>query len=147
MLLNSHHLFKQNLIWRQLKYNKEKCSSRSWKMRENVSRHARKIKRNISYLGMNYIYTYYSVRSLLLMQRYMWVNEVSKLGDTWCLYSERHHGGAVISLFSLFIRFCWLPFPAKQQNSLRLLLLFFLLNWTIFIVKRLIPEITKCSQL
>lgn len=39
----------------QLKYNKKKCSSRSWKMRENVSECESKMKRNISYLGMNYI--------------------------------------------------------------------------------------------
>lgn len=55
----------------QLKYNKEKCSSRSWKMRENVLRHERKMKRNISYLGMNYIYVYYSLHSLLLTKRNM----------------------------------------------------------------------------
>lgn len=40
-------------------------------MRENVLRHERTMKRNISYLGMNYIYVYYSVHSLLLTKRNM----------------------------------------------------------------------------
>lgn len=46
----------------QLKYNKEKCSSRSWKMREDVSGCERKMKRNISYLGMNYFCIYVSAQ-------------------------------------------------------------------------------------
>lgn len=39
-------------------------------MREDVSRHERKM-RNISYLGMNYIYTNYSQHGLLLTESNM----------------------------------------------------------------------------
>lgn len=46
-------------------------------MREDVSRHERKMKRNISYLGMNYIYTNYSLHGLLLTESNMWVNGMS----------------------------------------------------------------------
>lgn len=59
----------------QLKYNKEKCSSRSWKMRENVSGHERKVKRNISYLGMNYIYVYIVLSTQSLINRYKYVSK------------------------------------------------------------------------
>ena len=60
----------------QLKYNKEKCNIRSWKMRENVAGCERKMKTNIRHLGMNYMCIKDPLHTLLLSERDMWVSEV-----------------------------------------------------------------------